>query len=241
MHNLYPDPAGPYLVMVGARIRETVLEAIEISERNHGIQVSFSFNNIRIRVKSDSDVDLIVRDFFRMQRRSRPRQVGPYPQAELSPEELAFDREMEEKREALIEAARIKDQQRLLIKRQRVERLLAKSPGFELVHPNRWQTYQQSMEGVAGFAERWARLMQLRINQGQPLENIAEKSANDADLEGLTGYTYGIAVTILARCWKYGEELRRWHNLSVQIGTEGEEANLTNEVLNPGLMKIIAQ
>ncbi len=28
----------------------------------------------------------------------------------------------------------------------------------------------------------------------------------------MSGFTYGYAVSILCECWKYGDELRRWHN-----------------------------
>ena len=47
---------------------------------------------------------------------------------------------------------------------------------------------------------------------------------------------YGAAVFVLATCWEHGEELRRWHNVVTQIGTEGEEANKNGGVLNPALL-----
>ncbi|MDA8315367.1 MAG: hypothetical protein M0010_09365 [Actinomycetota bacterium] len=46
----------------------------------------------------------------------------------------------------------------------------------------------------------------------------------------------GAAVSVLASCWVHGEELRRWHNLDTQIGTEGEKANASGGVLNPALL-----
>ena len=49
---------------------------------------------------------------------------------------------------------------------------------------------------------------------------------------------YGCAVSILFQVWEYGDELRRWHNLDIQIGDEGDKANKTGKVLNPALLNI---
>jgi hypothetical protein len=46
------------------------------------------------------------------------------------------------------------------------------------------------------------------------------------------------AVLILSLCWKYGEKLRRWHNLDTQIGNEGEKANKSGGVLNPAMLSV---
>ena len=91
---------------------------------------------------------------------------------------------------------------------------------------------------VLRFAENWARLMQAHIEEGQALDACAEETFHLADIEGITGLMYGAAVSILASCWKYGEVLRRWHNLKTQIGTEGEEVNRSGGVLNPALLRI---
>jgi len=92
--------------------------------------------------------------------------------------------------------------------------------------------------GVIKFAERWARLMQVRMEDGSKLADIAKQASSEADNEGITGFMYGCAVATLAQTWKHGEELRRWHNLDTQVGTEGERANETGGVLNPALLSI---
>lgn len=92
--------------------------------------------------------------------------------------------------------------------------------------------------GVVKYAERWARLMQARMNDGSKLEDIARQSSLDADNEGITGFMYGCAVATLAQCWEYGDQLRRWHNLDTQIHNEGEKANETGGVLNPALLSV---
>lgn len=90
----------------------------------------------------------------------------------------------------------------------------------------------------ARYAKRWAELMEQRMAEGSKLEDIADKTSHKANTEGITGFMYGCAVGMLSEYWKYGEELRKWHNLKTQIQHEGEEANKTGGVLNPALLNI---
>ena len=92
--------------------------------------------------------------------------------------------------------------------------------------------------GVISFAERWARLMEGRIANGDTVEGCAKEASQLADNEGITGFMYGCAVSILSEVWVHGEQLRRWHNLSTQIRDEGEKANESGGVLNPALIRI---
>ena len=88
------------------------------------------------------------------------------------------------------------------------------------------------------YAVRWAELMENEISNGNKIKDVAKELSYEADTEGITGFMYGAAVGLLAACWKYGEELRLWHNLETQIGTEGEQANQTGGVLNPAIINI---
>lgn len=95
--------------------------------------------------------------------------------------------------------------------------------------------------GKAGvdFARSWALLMEEQIEAGKKLKDIASNCASKADNDyGITGFMYGCAVSILSQCWKYGEELRIWHNLDTQCKNEGEKANKSGGVLNPALLNI---
>jgi len=92
--------------------------------------------------------------------------------------------------------------------------------------------------GVVYYAERWAELMEKAIDDGAKLEDVADKLSHDADIDGITGFMYGCAVSILSKCWIHGEQLRLWHNLDVQIQDEGERANEAGAVLNPALLSI---
>lgn len=103
-----------------------------------------------------------------------------------------------------------------------------------------WQTNNQGPygQGVMRFAERWAVLMENSMASGADLPAIAERTSHEADTEGITGFMYGAAVSVLASCWEHGEELRRWHNLDTQIGNEGELANKSGGVLNPAVINV---
>ena len=76
------------------------------------------------------------------------------------------------------------------------------------------------------------------ISKGNALQDIAKDLSHEADTMGITGFMYGMAVSILSHCWVHGEDLRIWHNLDTQIKDEGEKANEKGTVLNPALLNI---
>lgn len=65
---------------------------------------------------------------------------------------------------------------------------------------------------IVNYARRWAKYMQTLIAEGNTVVKIAEEASFDCDFEGITGYMYNCAVNMLSDYWKYGQELRRWHN-----------------------------
>lgn len=111
--------------------------------------------------------------------------------------------------------------------------------GKEQVYAD-WRAKNSDPYGGACFtyAETWANLMELGLSQGEKISDIAKQLSHDADTEGITGFMYGMAVSILSQCWVHGEELRRWHNIDTQIGNEGEKANENGGVLNPAILNI---
>lgn len=86
-------------------------------------------------------------------------------------------------------------------------------------------------QAIFRFAEKWANLMEKEINTGALLERIAEKASVAADGEGITGFMYGAAVSILAHCWEHGEALKKWHNKS--YGKEDSKG-----VVNPAILTV---
>jgi len=91
---------------------------------------------------------------------------------------------------------------------------------------------------VYTYAEDWASIMDILIARGAKVDDIADKCSHAADFDGITGFMYGCAVSILAQAWKHGEALRRWHNLKVQVNDEGEKANADGKTLNPAILRI---
>ena len=113
---------------------------------------------------------------------------------------------------------------------------------MKLKNEKAWQEWVDNNQdsygsAVVRYAEQWANLMEKRIKPwAKPLESVADKASHDADTEGITGFMYGCAVSMLATCWIHGERLRHWHNLKMQIRNEGERANRAGTVLNPALL-----
>lgn len=91
---------------------------------------------------------------------------------------------------------------------------------------------------ILSYAEDWANFMEREMAKGKTIAECAEATSREADTDGITGFMYGAAVSMLAQVWEPGEELRRWHNLDTQFGTEGERANEMGGVLNPALLNI---
>ena len=89
--------------------------------------------------------------------------------------------------------------------------------------------------GCFTFAERWAEMLEKKIDENPDnIPNIlvenADRLSHEADTEGITGFMYGAAVSILSKCWKYGEELRKWHNKEYNYNGDG--------VVNPAIITV---
>lgn len=84
---------------------------------------------------------------------------------------------------------------------------------------------------VVDYARYWAKFMQyLKEKHNVSVIQIAGRASHDADVNGITGFMYGCAVNVLSQVWKYGEELRVWHNK--QYGHEGDG------VVNPAVLTV---
>lgn len=84
--------------------------------------------------------------------------------------------------------------------------------------------------GIFRYAEKWAELMELVINDNLRVKDVAKTTSRNADTEGITGFMYGAAVHILSHCWEYGEELREWHNRDCNYHGEG--------LVNPAILTV---
>lgn len=195
-------------------------------------------------VNGDSDVNLIFRDQQRAQSGYISKKVGPYLKAKLSAKDIASDNEIKSTHEKRFEE---EVKKRQVIQKKTEEEFsteIATCPPMER-NEEKWQKGIDAQKGQGyglacfTFAEYWARLMQKGISEGKQVKDIADECSRKADIPcGITGFMYGCAVSILADCWKHGEELRRWHNKKTQLGTEGDKANKNGGVLNPALLSI---
>ena len=83
------------------------------------------------------------------------------------------------------------------------------------------------------YAERWAELLEAEIDKSNDVMKCfvdnADRLSHEADTEGITGFMYGCAVSILSQ-WEYGEYLRKWHNK--EYGYDGDG------VVNPAVMTV---
>jgi hypothetical protein len=226
----------------------TITNAIEkaITEaKSVGDQCQFEFNGVTVVVAGDSDSALIYRDWDRGMSGyiGKNPTIGPHPKAELSAEEIASDAAIRAEKDRLYairqeEYAKAARDRKLLL-----DGALSVSGPIELIDEEGWNKFKSNnTDGYGGrvvrYAEEWARLMQTRIDNGGTIQGSAEETSRMADDDGITGFMYGCAVGVLAKVWKHGEALRRWHNKETQIGTEGDKANESGGVLNPALLSI---
>jgi len=81
-----------------------------------------------------------------------------------------------------------------------------------------WQECNTDMYGgqCISFAKKWAAAMEIEMELGKKLEDVADKTCSDIDKQlgqwGLTGFMYGMVVAVLADVWEHGERLKKWHN-----------------------------
>lgn len=243
MRNLRREVDGGFDVMAGSNITDTIAEAIALSADEDNRPIVFEFNDVTVAVRSDSDPELIYRDWSRALSGYIVKIVGPNPNPVLTDEEKANDARIEAENDRKRQERQAQYEAEVRAKREAVEARLANAPEMELADEKAWQEFKDKNQdfygaGVVIYAERWARLMQLEMASGENLEDVAEATSYEADIDGITYFMYGCAVSALAYCCKYGERLRRWHNLKTQIGNEGEKANESGGVLNPALLNI---
>jgi len=229
----------------GDEIRETITKAIAAAEQR-GHVVEFDFNRVTVLVAGDSDPKLIYRDWDRglSGYLGEDPQIGPYPQLELSADELASDAAIQAQKDREQQIRQAEYDKQKASKANTLQEALGKAGPLELSDAETWNKGVESNRRdpysarVVRYAEEWGRLMQTRIANGESVAQCAHELSRLADDDGITGFMYGCAVQMLVRCWKHGEELRLWHNCDTQIGTEGDKANETGGVLNPAVLNI---
>ena len=89
----------------------------------------------------------------------------------------------------------------------------------------------KSRNSVIDYMDRWAKVMQYYIkNKGYDVATIAQETKDCCDFDGISGFMYGCVVNNLCQVWKYGDELRNWHNDEYKFKGDG--------VANPALLNV---
>jgi len=217
----------------GCTINSVIKEAYTIA-RQKNTTVEFIFNGCKVFVDKDTDKDLLLRDFLELWAYLDYKKIGPDCEQEYSPEILKAladkKQHIAEKRDAEDKACEIERLNKLKSFQEKV--------GWEtidLISPTIWEEGKSVNsdgygKGIYTYAECWAKLMQIEIKAGNKLEDIAEATSFEADLEGITGFMYGAAVSVLSKTWVYGKLLNDWHNAKYNHSGEG--------TVNPALLTI---
>jgi hypothetical protein len=86
-------------------------------------------------------------------------------------------------------------------------------------------------KAIYAYAELWACTMEHEMEKNKAsVKDVAEQASKDADTDGITGFMYGAAVSVLSDTWEHGEELRKWHN--------GEYNHEGDGVVNPAIITV---
>jgi len=188
MNNEHEEPLK-YKPMVGQHIRDAAEAAIDLSLTS-GRKVSFEIHDVEVIVTGRTTVDEAVQFFLEAERILLgifKRHAGEY---RGSPEcKVAADAAIDEKTKG-------------------IQLEFADAAAWKkIVEINAADNYGSA---AVRYAERWAKLMQVEMAAGKKLEDIAGKASREANSEGASNIMYAAAVSVLARTWKYGEQLRRW-------------------------------
>ena len=206
-----------YEPLCGTSIDSAAWAMIELA-RQRNLPVRATFNGIKIEASRYNTIETVVACFHvEMIRRNEAYNNSP----------------------AAAEAQRKAEEHRERYEAAIAEGFLA----FSVKDQELWDRVQElNLTGMGLVinlqAARWAHIMEAKMAEGAKLEDIAAEADTEADLYGASGFMYGAMVLLLSEVWEHGETLRHWHNLSTQIGNEGELANEQGRVLNPALLVI---
>lgn len=198
--------------------------------------VRFEFNGTTVTVASDSNIELIYRDWSRSMADKIDKNVGPYPAEKLSAEEIAKDAEVDERNAEEAAAQRESANKREDAKRQVVSRMLDLVGPLEVTDQSEWDriTEVNSKDFYSArcvsYAVDWGRLMQFQIADGQTVAQCQEKCSHLADVDGITGFMHGAAKQMLCRLWKHGAELAKRESEAAVRAIQEERERIQREV-----------
>lgn len=195
-----------------------VLEAYNCDENATFIGIKFEFNGVTLTVtKENADKDRIYEEWMdgiEANEEKHRREHEAWLKTPEGQEYLAQKKaEAERKKAVEAEVLRIDETTEMEFKDEE-----GKKAWDSMVEVNSKDPYGMA---VVKYARRWAKCMQKLIAEGKSVLEIAKQASYDCDIEGITGFMYGCAVNALAKSWKYGEELRKWHNKEYEYEGDG--------------------
>jgi hypothetical protein len=218
--------------MCGDTFTNTAEDAKEVAFKRN-VTVQFDFNGVMCVVNSLTNLVNLEKDYKNAHTMDW-KEIGPVCGDEYDTE---TQKELDDKIEQREESSRLS---RAKWAEEQVKKLaeLSKEIGESIIELKDEANWNKIVEvnadpyGKASvdYARNWAILMQSEMAKGNTLIECAEKTSHDADVDGITGFMYGMAVSILSQCWKHGEELRKWHNKD--YGHDGDG------VVNPAVLTI---
>lgn len=216
----------------GEHYQGVAQKAKELATEKNSI-VEFEFNDCINYVSKDTNLDWLWRDYANNWlmgwERVGPNCVAEYDEAtkaEMAEKQLLKDIKDDEQRKEW----KRKDNEQEEAYNKAVEGLTFEFSNEELWNNGIAKNQDAYGGGVYTYAKCWGLLMQSRINKGEKLIDIANETSHQLGWLGITGFMYGAAVSVLSSTWKYGEELRKWHNKD--YGHEG------GGVVNPAILTI---
>lgn len=177
--------------------------------------VEFDFNGVLCLVNKETVLDWLFRDYCNaniMEWKSVGTKCAAWYDTDT--EIKLYSRKLEsakKRKEQELEMAK-KDNE----EKEKVLKMIG-DINIELKDEKAWNEYKEINKDPYGaccveYAEMWARLMQKEINKGSTVVKCAETTSHQLGYLGITGFMYGAAVSMLSKCWKHGEDLRKWHN-----------------------------
>jgi hypothetical protein len=211
----------------------TVSEKAKQIATEKNVTVEFEFNGAICLVDKNTNLAWLYRDYSNSWTMDW-KVVGPECYSHYEPEvQEEFEKRTKARAEKqAIEAAKYRAKEE---KDKKEFEAKVKGVEVEIIDIDAYSDWKSKNTDVYGacvfeYAEGWAKLMQVEIANGKKLIECAESTSFQLGFLGITGFMYGAAVAILSKCWKHGEDLRKWHNKEYNHEGDG--------VVNPAILSV---
>ena len=226
--------------LIDGNAKEEIKQVFAAADADKEIVFEHVFNDITVHVTHATNVDWLYRDYSNAHmmkwKKIGPNCIEKYPKETT---DLIVKRKKEAERRAEEDHKKWQAEQDSK-KKGLIEKI--KDIEFAARSPKKLEAYRSKNTdpyggAVIAYAETWARLMQYEIKRreiamitAQELNKFANEASGEADIEGITGFMYGMAVKVLADTWVHGEALRKWHNKQFDHDGDG--------VINPAVLTL---